>query len=58
MDEFIQIRGVNGAVTSETSVDEFANAKEAVEAYAQFLLAMGYALENVRDALEQVAGEL
>jgi hypothetical protein len=39
-------------------VDEFANAKEAVEAYAQFLLAMGYALENVRDALEQVAGEL
>jgi hypothetical protein len=58
MDEFIVIRGSNDRVTSEARVDEYADATEAVKTYAQFLLAMGYAVESVRDALEQVASEL
>jgi hypothetical protein len=58
MVEFIVIRGSNDRVTSEAQVDEFDDANEAVMTYAQFLLAMGYATESVRDALEQVAGEL
>ena len=58
MVEFIVIRGSNDRVTSEAHVDVFADANEAVMTYAQFLLAMGYAVESVRDALEQVAGEL
>jgi len=58
MDKFIAIRGSNDRVTSEAHVDEFDDANEAVMTYSQFLLAMGYAVESVRDALEQVAGEL
>lgn len=58
MNEFIQLRGVTAEYTVERSLDEFSSADEAVMAYAHFLMALGYATESVRDALEKVAGDI
>lgn len=58
MDDFIRLRGVTAEYTVERSLDEFASADEAVMAYAHFLMALGYATESVRDALDKVSGEI
>ena len=58
MADFIRLRGVTDQYTVERALDEFANADEAVTAYAHFLMALGYATESVRDALEKVSGEI
>lgn len=58
MNEFITLKGVTSEYTVTRELDEFANADEAVLAYAHFLMGLGYATESVRDALEKVAHEL
>lgn len=58
MSEFIKLRGSTEEYTVERSLDEFSNADEAVMAYAHFLMALGYATESVRDALEKVSSEI
>lgn len=57
-EEFIQICGKLNHVTITSSLDESSTSDECVKAFASFLLSMGYHVENVRDSLEAVAGEL
>lgn len=58
MTEFIVLTGHTDHYTIETKLDEHSNTDEAIKAFANFLLGMGYAVESVKESLEQVSREL
>jgi hypothetical protein len=58
MTEFITLTGHTDHYSVETKLDEHATSDEAVQAFAHFLLGMGYAVEAVAASLEKVSHEL
>jgi hypothetical protein len=58
MTEFIVLTGHTDHYTITTKLDEHSTSDEAIKAFSNFLLGMGYALESVKVSLEQVASEL
>lgn len=58
MTEFITLTGHTDHYSVETKLGEHAPIDEVVQAFAHFLLGMGYAVESVAVSLEKVSHEL
>lgn len=58
MTEFVVLTGHTDHYTITIKLDEHSTSDEAIKAFSNFLLGMGYALESVKVSLEQVASEL
>ena len=58
MTEFITLTGNTEHYTIQTQLGEHAPTDEVVQAFAHFLLGMGFAVESIAASLEKVSHEL
>lgn len=58
MTEFIVLTGHTDHYSISKRLDEHTTTDEAVEAFAHFLLGMGYAVEAIAASLEKMSSEL